>query len=212
MFVGGSFAGGGGDSTLIFGKKICFPVWGVGGRVWGMSIMTRRGDEGMTDLMFGRRVAKTSLRFGALGAVDELNAVIGVARAAGGGAEGEVLERVQKMLFSLMGELACLPEDGVRYEESGYGMVSEEDLAWLVERAVEVEEGMPKLTHWALPGGEGLMVCAYLDHARAVARRAERCVLELDEAEGGVRVTVRVFLNRVSDLMWILARGVGARG
>lgn len=173
-----------------------------------MSIITKRGDDGMTDLMFGKRIAKTSPRFAALGTIDELNAAIGLARAAGGDHE-EILDRVQNLLFSLMGQLACLPEDVETYVERGYSVVSPDDLKWLVETAVCIEEVTPKLTHWAVPGAEGSMYCAHLDHARAVARRAERYVLELHETEGGVPETVRVFLNRLSDAMWILARSAG---
>lgn len=178
-----------------------------------MSIITQRGDDGMTDLMFGKRIAKTSLRFAALGTIDELNAVIGLARvSADGGGNTEIFDRVQNLLFSLMGQLACLPEDAETYVEKGYAVVSGNDLEWLVETAVGIEKETPKLTHWAVPGAEGSMYCAHLDHARAVARRAERHVLELHEAEGGVPDTVRVFLNRLSDLMWIMARSVGVKG
>lgn len=177
-----------------------------------MSIITQRGDDGMTDLMFGKRIAKTSLRFAALGTIDELNAVIGLARASEvGGGNVEIFDRVQNLLFSLMGQLACLPEDAETYVEKGYAVVSDDDLEWLVGTAVGIEKGTPKLTHWAVPGAEGSMYCAHLDHARAVARRAERHVLELHETEGGVPKTVRVFLNRLSDLMWIMARSTGAK-
>lgn len=177
-----------------------------------MSIISKRGDDGMTDLMFGKRIAKTSQRFAALGTIDELNAVIGLARASESGAvHVDLFDRVQNLLFSLMGQLACLPEDTETYVDKGYSMVSVDDLKWLVETAVGIEEKTPKLTHWAVPGAEGLMYCAHLDHARAVARRAERHVLELHEAEGGVPETVRVFLNRLSDLMWIMARSAGVK-
>jgi cob(I)alamin adenosyltransferase len=172
-----------------------------------MSIITKRGDDGMTDLMFGRRIAKTSIRFGALGTIDELNAAIGLARAAD--AEGKntaILDRVQNLLFGLMGQLACLPEDAAQYLEKGYAVVREEDLDWITSTAKQIEEGGVRFTHWAVPGAEGSMARAHLDLARTVARRAERHVLELHEAEGGVPEVVRLFLNRISDLMWILAR------
>jgi cob(I)alamin adenosyltransferase len=175
-----------------------------------MSIITKRGDDGMTDLMFGKRIAKTSIRFAALGAIDELNAAIGLARAAD--VEGKntlILDRVQNLLFGLMGQLACLPEDVAQYVEKGYAIVSEEDLDWLTETAREIEASGVKFTHWAVPGAEGSIARAHLDLARTVARRAERHVLELHEAEGGVPEVVRLFLNRISDLMWILARKEG---
>lgn len=164
----------------------------------------------MTDLMFGRRIAKTSLRFGALGTIDELNAAIGLARAADGeGKHTAILDRVQNLLFGLMGQLACLPEDASQYLEKGYATVGEADLDWLTATAKEIESGGVRFTHWAVPGAEGSMVRAHLDFARTVARRAERHVLELHEAEGGVPEVVRLFLNRTSDLLWILARKDG---
>lgn len=173
-----------------------------------VSITTKRGDGGETDLMFGKRVAKTSQRCAALGAVDELNAAIGLARAASGDEElVGVMDRAQGLLFSLMGQLACLPEDQEQYRQKGYGMIGGEDVNWVTSVAAEVEARGVKLSHWAVPGAEGSIAKAHLDYARTVCRRAEREVLLLEEAEGGVSREVRVFLNRVSDLMWVLARG-----
>jgi cob(I)alamin adenosyltransferase len=87
--------------------------------------------------------------------------------------------------------------------------VKEVDLDWLTATAREIEASGVKFTHWAVPGAEGSIARAHLDLARTVARRAERHVLELHEAEGGVPEMVRLFLNRISDLMWILARKEG---
>lgn len=175
-----------------------------------MSIITKRGDEGMTDLMFGKRIAKTSSRFAALGTIDELNAAIGLARAADAeGRHTEILDRVQNLLFGLMGQLACLPEDQENYLEKGYSAVADADLEWLTETARGIEEGGVRFTHWAVPGAEGSMARAHLDLARTVSRRAEREVLLLHEDGGEVPEIVRCFLNRISDLMWILARSDG---
>ena len=172
-----------------------------------MSIITQRGDDGETDLMFGKRIAKTSLRFTALGTIDELNAALGLARAADGeGKHTAILDRVQNLLFGLMGLLACLPEDQGKYLEKGYSSVAETDLEWLTETARTIEQAGVRHTHWAVPGAEGSMARAHLDFARTVARRAERDVLTLHESGGEVPQTVRLFLNRMSDLLWILAR------
>lgn len=164
----------------------------------------------MTDLMFGKRISKTSTRCGALGAIDELNAGIGLARAAD--VEGRhvvILDRVQNLLFGLMGQLACLPEDKKVYLEKGYAAVCDEDLKWITRTAKEIEAAGVRFTHWAVPGAEGSMARAHLDFARTVSRRAEREVLKLHEEGGEVDEVVRLFLNRVSDLMWILARSGG---
>ncbi len=172
-----------------------------------MSIITQRGDDGLTDLMFGRRIAKTSIRCAALGTIDELNASIGLARASDAeGRHTEILERLQNLLFGLMGQLACLPEDQEKYREKSYSAITTEDLEWITETARKIEKAGVKFTHWAVPGAEGSMTRAHLDYARTVARRAERHVLELQEDGGEVPETVRVFVNRISDFLWILAR------
>ena len=89
-----------------------------------MSIISGRGDEGTTDLLFGRRIAKTSLRVSALGCVDELNAALGLARAAGPTDDVlAIIDHAQEKLVGLMGELACLPEDLPRYREKGYAVI-----------------------------------------------------------------------------------------
>lgn len=173
-----------------------------------MSIITKRGDDGDTDLMFGKRIAKSSLRIAALGAIDELNAALGLVRAADTeGRHTAVIDRIQNLLFGLMGELACVPEDLERYLEKGYASLKEVDLEWLTETAKEAEAKGVRFTHWAVPGAEGSMARAHLDHARTVSRRAERHLLMLHESGGEVPLTVRLFLNRLSDALWILARG-----
>jgi len=172
-----------------------------------MSIITGRGDGGETDLLFGRRVAKTSGRVEALGAVDELNAALGMARAAGLATEMEaVIDRVQERLVGLMGQLACLPEDSDRYGEKGYAMLTAEDVAWLEEQAAAREAAGVRFEGWARPGVEHSLARAALDLARTVARRAERRVWELHERDGAVPEVVRLYFNRLSDLLWLLAR------
>lgn len=169
--------------------------------------MTGRGDEGETDLLFGRRVAKSGRRVEALGAVDELNAALGMARASGSPAEvEEIVDRVQEHLVGLMGQLACLPEDEEKYRERGYARVGEDEVAWLETTARGLESRGVRFEGWARPGAEHSASRAALDLARAVARRAERRVWELHEAEGPVAAPVRLFFNRLSDLLWILAR------
>lgn len=172
-----------------------------------MSIITKRGDQGQTDLMFGKRISKTSIRIATLGAIDELNAALGLARAADStGCHTSLIDRVQNLLFGLMGEISCLPEDREKYLKRGFGTITEEDLAWLVESATVIEESGVKFTHWAVPGAEGSMARAHLDYARTICRRAERHVLTLHETGEGVPETVRIFLNRLADTLWILAR------
>lgn len=169
-----------------------------------MSIITKRGDEGETDLLFSRRISKTSLRVQALGAVDELNAALGLARAAGLRGEIEtIIDRVQEKLVAAMGQLATLPGDRERYT---YAAIQAADVEWLEQVAKEMESRGVRFTDWARPGAEGAIASAALDMARTVARRAERQSWELHESGGEVSQDVLLFLNRISDLLWILAR------
>jgi cob(I)alamin adenosyltransferase len=172
-----------------------------------MSIITKRGDDGKTDLLFGRRIEKTDLRVEALGAVDELNSSLGVARAAGLEPDMEqVIDRVQESLIGLMGRLACLAEDLDRYAEAGYAQLSQDDLAWLEEQSKDFEARGVRFSGWARPGAEHSLARASLDVARAVARRAERRLWQLHEAGEPLSKTMLLYLNRISDLLWILAR------
>jgi cob(I)alamin adenosyltransferase len=175
-----------------------------------MSIITGRGDSGETDLLFGKRIAKNSLRIEALGAVDELNAALGLARAADNDdARIGLIDRIQEILVGLMGQLATLPEDETAYVAKGYPLVSDHDVTWLTETARGYEARGIRFTGWARPGAEGSVTRAGLDFARTVARRAERKVMALHDSGESVPVAVRLFFNRLSDLLWILARAGG---
>ncbi|MBC8127030.1 MAG: cob(I)yrinic acid a,c-diamide adenosyltransferase [Gloeobacteraceae cyanobacterium ES-bin-144] len=172
-----------------------------------MSIITGRGDSGDTDLLFGKRIAKTSLRIEALGNVDELNAALGLARAAAHDVGWiALIDSLQERLIGLMGQLAYLPEDEGRYVEKKYAALTQADLDWITAEAHKYEAQGIKFTGWARPGAEGSLARAGLDYSRAVARRAERSVLVLHESGEPVPEVVRLFFNRLSDLLWILAR------
>lgn len=172
-----------------------------------MSIITGRGDSGETDLLFGKRISKTSLRIEVLGHIDELNAALGLARAAAADPTWiALIDALQERLIGLMGQLACVPEDVPRYHEKGYRAITATDLEWITAAAKQYEAKGIRFTGWARPGAEGSLARAGVDFARSVSRRAERGVLTLHEAEGGVEEVVRLYLNRQSDLLWILAR------
>lgn len=175
-----------------------------------MSIITGRGDSGDTDLLFGKRISKTSLRIEALGCVDELNAALGLARASGANPEWVTLiDALQEKLIGLMGQLATLPEDEARYRETKFPLIGQEDVDWIVAEARKYEDRGIRFTGWARPGAEGCMARAGVDFARSVARRAERAILTLHESGEPVPETVRLFFNRLADLLWILARVEG---
>lgn len=158
-------------------------------------------------MLFGRRTGKTGARVEALGEVDELNAALGLARASGLEEEVEgIVDRVQEQLVGLMGQLACLPEDEGKYEEKGYSRVTMAEVEWVEQQGKGFEARGVKMTGWARPGVEHSLGRAGLDVARAVARRAERRVWALHEGEAPVSEAVRLYFNRLSDLLWILAR------
>ena len=157
-------------------------------------IATRTGDDGTTGLGDGTRTDKDALRVHAMGDVDELNSTLGVlacedlpddVRA--------VLSDIQHDLFDLGGELSI----------PGYTMVSEAQVAALDAWIATYNATLPRLAEFILPGGSRAASIAHV--ARTVARRAERAVVALGKAEA-VRVEARHYLNRLSDLLFVLAR------
>lgn len=172
-----------------------------------MSIITGRGDNGETDLLFGHRISKTALRVEVLGNVDELNAALGMARAAAADDEWiMLLDTLQEKLIGLMGQLATLPKDMDRYETAGFPLITGEDVDWVLEKARGFEGRGVRFTGWARPGAEGCQARAAVDFARSVSRRAERSILRLHESGEPVPEEVRIYFNKMSDLLWIMAR------
>lgn len=169
------------------------------------SIATRTGDDGTTSLLYGQRVAKDHPQIEAVGAFDELDAAIGFAKATTPDAERKAaLELIQRDLVALMGELACAESDAARYAESKFQKIGEAELA-RVDAAIAALEARPvRLDNWATPGAN--LPAAALDLARTAARRAERRLIALPTQGRSVRPVVRQFVNRVSDLLWLMAR------
>ena len=175
-----------------------------------MSIATRTGDGGTTALMYGRRVSKDSPRVEAYGEVDELNACLGLARAQIQSSGKNLLEKIQKALVGLMGELAVATEDLQRYETDGYARIKDEDLALLDKEIERLEKEAPPAKGWSTPGGN--LAGSALDLARAVCRRAERGIWRLEKKEGNVRTIIPRYLNRLSDLIWLLEKDLESAG
>jgi cob(I)alamin adenosyltransferase len=165
-----------------------------------MKLYTKTGDDGTTGLFGGGRVPKASTRVEAYGTVDETNAVIGVARATGLAAVIDVvLERVQEDLFTIGAELACVPG---RESKLQMTLLGEPDIRRLELAIDEADGDCEPLKTFVLPGGSPQAAALHL--ARTVCRRAERAVLAVDD--GPVRSDVIVYLNRLSDLLFALAR------
>jgi cob(I)alamin adenosyltransferase len=177
-----------------------------------MSIATRTGDDGTTALMYGRRVPKTHPRVEASGAIDELNAALGTARASARDESlaGEILA-IQEQLIHVMGEVATAEDDLGRYERSGFSRVTPEltgKLDALVQRFES--ENLPRTDRgWAMPGGS--VSSAALDVARTACRRAERRVVAIIESGQTINREIVVYLNRLSDVLWLMARWADAR-
>jgi cob(I)alamin adenosyltransferase len=176
-------------------------------------IYTRGGDAGDTSLGDGQRVSKAAARIAAYGSVDELGAVLGLARThpLPDGMDGW-LGRIQNDLFDLGADL-CVPEeerdDRQSERERTRLRVSPAQVAWLEQRCDEVNAGLPPLTSFVLAGGTP--AAAVLHLARTVCRRAERETVALAAAEP-VGATALQYLNRLSDLLFLLARAANPPG
>jgi cob(I)alamin adenosyltransferase len=167
-----------------------------------MSIVTKTGDQGETSLMYGRRVSKNDPRVTAYGAVDELTAALGLARAncTDKLVAGQI-HSVQKDLINVMGELSTMPEDRPRYLKDGFHIVDAKMVDRVHDLIVDLEKDKslyPK--DWVIPGSNP--IAAALDLARTICRRAERHVAELKDSNS----EILRYLNRLSDFCWILAR------
>jgi len=164
-------------------------------------IYTRLGDDGETHLGDMSRVAKTHPRIEAYGAIDELNALVGLALTAEGLPlrYGAWLRRVQNDLFDLGADLS-VPEGGDRKRLR----VSPEQVTWLEQACDDVSATLEPLKSFVLPGGS--IAAAHLHVCRTVCRRAERRSLAVEDANPEV---IR-YLNRLSDLLFILSRGANA--
>lgn len=173
-----------------------------------MSIATKTGDQGITALMFGRRVPKTHLRVAAYGGVDEFNSALGMVRAFCGDEElSQRVYEVQKELVILMGELAVDSADRARYAEKGFLFVSAPMVDGVTAQVDKLEkEHRISFKHWATPGAT--QASAVLDLARTACRRAERGVVALQEGGEEVNPEIVRYLNRLSDLCWLWARWV----
>ncbi len=166
-----------------------------------MKIYTKTGDEGETGLFGGPRVRKDAARIEAIGVVDELSAVLGVARASGLPRDiATIIFRVQNQLFDLGAELATPVA-----KASGPQNITERQIEWLERTIDQHEAALPPLKEFILPGGT--VAASHLQLARSICRRAERRVVTLS-AEAAIGLEIIIYLNRLSDLLFVLARHV----
>jgi cob(I)alamin adenosyltransferase len=166
-----------------------------------MSIVTRKGDDGTTRLIYGERVSKADLQVEAYGTIDELNSFLGLARSLCDDAyTNRVLEGLQRESFVVGAEMAT-PVEQLEKLKTRVGTEMTQVLDGYV---AEIETLPGLLDDWALPGAT--QTGAALDVARTVARRAERCAVRLHNAGCLPNAELLRYLNRVSDLLWLLGR------
>jgi len=163
-------------------------------------IYTRTGDDGSTGLSDGSRVPKNCTRMQAIGAIDETNSLLGllIAELAADDALGGVLTAIQHDLFDMGGELSI----------PGAEMVVEARVGWLEQQTDALNAALPALKNFILPGGSRAAAVCHL--ARTVCRRAERELVAL-AGEENVNATARRYLNRLSDLLFVMARVIARR-
>lgn len=174
-----------------------------------MKLYTRRGDSGQTDLFGGERVGKDALRVAAYGEVDELNATLGVALAAGSDpALAAPLARIQSALFDIGASLAT--PDPQHRRKAGIAGVDAGEIAGLEQLIDRLEGPLAPLTTFILPGGSPAAAAFHV--ARTVCRRAERTVVHLASLpDESVEPDAVRYLNRLSDLLFVIARHENAR-
>lgn len=169
------------------------------------SIATRTGDDGTSRLLYGQRVPKDHAQIEAVGALDEFNAALGLAKATDAKrARQTELERIQRDLVALMGEVVCAEQDAGRYARSKLAKIGATELKRVDAAVATIEARQPRFEGWATPGAN--LHAAALDVARTVARRAERRLVALPRHGRKLRPQLLQYINRVSDLLWLMAR------
>jgi len=173
-----------------------------------MKIYTKTGDTGTTSLIGGKRVKKNNLRIESYGTIDELNSYIGLIKDQEGIGNGgkDSLLKIQNELFTMGAMLATAPEKETlkngqpRLQQLG---IIETDIEFLELQIDEMENSLPQMTHFVLPGGHTTV--SYCHIARCVCRRAERIAVHLNEIEPTDAFVIK-YLNRLSDYLFVLAR------
>lgn len=165
-------------------------------------IYTKTGDKGTTSLIGGTKVAKSHLRIEAYGTVDELNSYTGLCRDLLTDEKGRAaLQEIQDRLFTIGSSLAC---DPVKEPKMKIPDLKEQDITWLEAYIDSMNEVMPPMKNFILPGGHPTV--SHLHVARCICRRAERCCVKLGLEEKEVEPIVIKYLNRLSDYLFVLAR------
>ncbi|UCS95498.1 cob(I)yrinic acid a,c-diamide adenosyltransferase [Echinicola marina] len=165
-----------------------------------MKVYTKGGDKGLTSLLGGKRVSKAHIRIESYGTVDELNAYIGLLRDQQiNKSRAGFLKEIQDRLFTIGAALATDPDKkGIKKPD-----ILEEDILSMENEIDKMEEILPPLKHFILPGGHTIVSFCHI--ARTVCRRAERNVIALNELEPVEAVIIK-YLNRLSDYLFVIGR------
>jgi cob(I)alamin adenosyltransferase len=174
-------------------------------------IYTKAGDSGQTSLGDGKRVSKNSIRISSYGTVDELNAILGIVSIYCSKKIKKIILQIQNDLFDLGADL-CIP-DGQENKRNKVKRIkiSNKQVTRLEKVIDEINKELEPLNSFILPGG--VLSAAYLHHSRTVTRRAERLVVQLDSSnKGSINKNIIKYLNRLSDLLFVLARYENKKG
>lgn len=167
-----------------------------------MKIYTKTGDKGNTSLIGGTKVPKSHLRIEAYGTIDELNSFLGLCRDLLADEDGRrVMQLAQDRLFVVGAALACDPD---KETKMAIPDLRNEDVSLLEEEIDRMNEVLPAMKHFILPGGHPTV--SQLHIARCVCRRAERCCVRLELENHSIEPIILQYLNRLSDYLFVLAR------
>jgi len=169
-----------------------------------MKISTKTGDSGKTKLMFGREVLKCDIRVSAYGALDDFSATLGLARSFADKELGGFIKHIQEQLVFLMTELATSNDDYPKLAQKGMTLISEADLKEIEDKINSIEQDATLFSGWTHSGETHLQ--AALDMSRARCRATEREMVKLNTFEPLPRALPLIYINRLSDLMWLLAQ------
>jgi cob(I)alamin adenosyltransferase len=173
--------------------------------VMAIKIYTKTGDAGKTSLIGGTKVAKSHIRIESYGTIDELNSYIGMVSDQLEHAHSrQALKEIQDRLFTIGSSLACDPEKEPLMKIPD---LKEDDVTFLEREIDKMNEELPPMKHFILPGGHLTVSTAHV--ARCVCRRAERICVAMQEIDEFVDLLVLKYLNRLSDYLFVLARYIG---
>lgn len=174
------------------------------------SIVTKKGDDGTTGLLMGSRVLKNHQRIKTIGALDELNAYLGVCKAYERKEAYRIIRftGIQQILVQIMGELAVADSEYEHWSKSKISVnkLTETDLTNVEDYIKAIESEQPSFAGWATPGSNTLS--AHYDYATRVCRRAERELVQMHQEGHTSRLLILQFINRLSDYLWITARSL----